>query len=187
MIKNLIEKCRSIRRYDPEAYPTHEELRAFVDCARLCASAANLQRLRFSLVEGERAAEMYSYIGLGGYLPPEEKPTYSQRPGAYIVIMIPTDAKDANISIDVGIASEAIALAATEAGYGYCMIRNFKAEGVCALVGAEGYIPGLVISLGVSVERSDICEIPEDGSIRYYHGDMGVNKVPKRALDEVIL
>ena len=49
MIKDLIEKNRSYRRFDQKSPVDIETLRQLVDLARLCPSAANRQPLKYIL------------------------------------------------------------------------------------------------------------------------------------------
>ena len=128
---------RTVRRYSQNKIPTHSELVSFIECARVSPSAANRQRVRFALIEGERADAAYAGISLGGYLPEDKRPSYENRPTAYIVLMSECD-EDTNLAIDIGIYAQTIALAASEAGYGTCMIRSFRREHIIPLTEAEG-------------------------------------------------
>ena len=186
MIYDLLKRNRTIRRFRQDAAPGEETLRSFVSAARLTASAANQQRLRYFLIT-DRASEVYPMIGLGGYLPPEEKPTESVRPTAYIAVMAPLGASDPNLFIDIGIAAEAITLAAAEAGVGCCMIRNFSKERLSSFIAKDGYAPELLIALGTPDESAQITDVGSDGNIKYYKDRYGVNTVPKRTVDELLL
>ena len=177
---------RTVRRYSQDKIPTHAELISFVECARICPSAANRQRIKFAFIEGERADEAYAGISLGGYLPEDKRPTYEHRPTAYIVFMSECD-EDTNLAIDIGIYAQTIALAASEAGYGTCMIRSFKREHIIPLTNAEGLFAHLVIAIGQPAESARIEDVGTDGSIKYYYDESGVNVVPKRALSDLII
>ena len=53
MISELIKKSRSYRRFYADRAVDTETLVSIIDEARACPSAANMQRLRFALVNDE--------------------------------------------------------------------------------------------------------------------------------------
>ena len=108
MLLSLSQKNRTIRRFDSAKLVTDDHLEYALTCARNAASAGNLQRIRYVTVSRESAKEVFSYISLGGLLPPEKKPTPDVAPTAYIVLTSASENPDANLMIDVGIAAEAI-------------------------------------------------------------------------------
>jgi nitroreductase len=65
MIKDLIVKNRSYRRFDQEVAIERETLRELVDLARLSASAANLQPLRYILSCDQKECTDISTTSLG--------------------------------------------------------------------------------------------------------------------------
>ena len=70
MLKTLIQKNRSYRRFYQDVPITREQLREWVDLARLSASAANRQPLKFALsAEPERNARIFACLGWAAYLP----------------------------------------------------------------------------------------------------------------------
>ncbi len=187
LIYNRALECRTIRRFARVPAPSGGELTAIIECARLAPGAANLQRLRFKLILGEDADRAREGIGLGGYLPESQRPTYDERPSAYIVLLSDSAAPDTNLAIDMGLAAELIVLRAAELGYGACIIRNFRPEIFSSFVSSEGLVPGLVIALGTPAEEAKITDVDESGSIKYYRDENGVNIVPKRTLSELII
>lgn len=187
MMRELMVKNRTIRRFDRSKAVTGEDIREILSLARLCASAANLQRIRYISLVGESAADAFSSITLGGYLPPESRPDRSVAPTAYIVILAPGENPDVNLSIDVGIAAEAITLVAAERGIGACMIRNFKARSFMPSDNSAGLNPVLVLALGYPAEVAETIDIQPTDSIKYYKNSDGVNCVPKRMLEELLI
>jgi len=185
MIASLIDKCRSVRRFLRENVPTKEQLKEFASAAVNVASAGNLQRLRFTVIAHDKADGIFPLISLGGYLPPEKKPTYEQRPSAYIVIFSKVEKLDTNLAIDVGIAAEAISLSVCEAGFASCMIRNFNAEKISALAEECELYPVLVIAIGSPAEEVRIVEAC-GSDIKYYRDEKDVHCVPKLSPDELI-
>ena len=188
MLYDLLYRTRTIRRFSRDVIPSREELEKCVKCARVTPSTANRQRLRFAFILGEHADEAFSSVAFAGYLPECERPSYEDRAGSYMVILSDMQTPDVHVSIDIGIASEAIVLAAREAGYGACIIRSFKQTQINSLVGApEGLYANLVIAIGRDNENADIVDM-KDGDIKYYRDNAtNTNFVPKRTVEELIV
>jgi len=68
MIKDLIVKNRSYRRFHQELAVDRQTLRELIELARLSPSAANLQPLRYILsCEPEKNALIFPHLGWAGY------------------------------------------------------------------------------------------------------------------------
>ncbi len=185
MMHELMQKNRTIRRFDRSKAVTGDDLREILSLARLSASAANLQRIRYMTLIGESARAAFSSVSMGGYLPAEERPSEGVSPTAYIVILVPGKEPDVNLLIDVGIAAEVITLSALERGIGACMIRNFRPE---AFMPSDPELyPCLVIALGYPAEQAAVVEQLSSDAVKYYKNSEGVNCVPKRPLDELLV
>ena len=101
MISELITKCRSYRRFDSERKISREELLMMVDAARRSASTANLQRLRFALVnDKEDTDKIFENLAFAGYLKEWKGPKCEERPTAYIIMMT-EKTPDVNMGIDM--------------------------------------------------------------------------------------
>ena len=184
-VSELVKKNRSYRRFADVAV-TEEELRYFVNSARLSASAANRQRLRFVLVSDKKTvAEVFDCLKFAAFLKDWSGPEEGERPAAYIVIMSEGEL-DINLAIDIGIAAQSILLTATETGVGGCMFRSYNSNRLAEILGREGYTPKLVIALGVPSENVEIVA-PKDGDLKYYRDEKGNHLVPKLSLDELII
>ena len=185
MLCDLARKTRSYRRFLTSKLITDEDLTSILDVARCSASAGNLQRLRYATLRGEYAERAFSAVSLGGYLPKEKKPSSDVAATAYIVILSGIETPDVNLAIDIGIAAEAIALAAAERGIGSCMIRNFDKSYFSDVCGTDGLFVHLVIALGYPAEESKIVDPIAENELKYYINEDGVNIVPKLPLDTV--
>ncbi|MBR6053580.1 MAG: nitroreductase family protein [Clostridia bacterium] len=186
MLLDLVKRARSYRRYDPTKPLSKDDLKAFVEAARLTPSAGNLQRLRYlAVTEKSEVLALTKEIKWAGYLSDWDGPADSEAPSAYLILLSP---ESTGVSqIDVGIAAETILLAAAEAGVGGCMILNFPREALTERYKlASNYKIELVISLGVPAEKVEI-ETMKEGNVRYYRDENDVHHVPKRALSEVFL
>lgn len=186
MVSELITKCRSYRRFESTRKISREELLMMVDAARRSGSTANLQRLRFALVnDNEECDKIFENLAFAGYLKEWKGPKYEERPTAYIIIMT-EKTPDVNVGVDMGIAAEAILLVATEIGLGGCMIRSFKKSEIDAILGVEGLSTELVIALGAPSETVYLVDA-KDGDIKYYRDEKDNHAVPKLSLSELVV
>jgi len=188
MIRDLIEKNRSCRRFDENVPVSRETLRELVDLARLSASASNLQPLKYILSsDPERNALMFPCLAWAGYLTDWPGPSQGERPSAYIVMLGDTEITS-SFGCDHGIAAQSILLGAVERGLAGCMIASIQREGLRqALAIAPRYEILLVIALGAPREEVVLEAVGPSGDIRYWRGPDGVHHVPKRSLDEIVL
>ena len=70
MLKDLVYKCRSYRRFYENIRISEEELKDLVDLARMTASTANSQALKYHLVtRPEECAAVFGTLGWAGALP----------------------------------------------------------------------------------------------------------------------
>ena len=186
MLYDLVLKNRSYRRFDESVKVSEETLRALCNLARLSSSAANRQTLKFRLVTSKDECEkVFSLTSWAGYIK-DGAPKAGERPTAYIVVLN-DDSIFKNNAIDVGIASEAILLGATELELGGCMILSFKASPLKeALALPEHLTPELVIALGRPIEEV-VIEDMKDNDVKYWRDEMAVHHVPKRSLSELIV
>jgi len=188
MIRDLIIKNRSYRRFYQKDPIGLETLRELIDLARLSASSANLQPLKYILsYEPKKNALIFSHLAWAGYLKDWPGPKEGERPSAYIIILGDTTISQ-SFGCDYGIAAQGILLGAAENGIGGCMIGSIKKEGLRnALHIPHDKVILLVIALGkpkeaVKIEKLDLAE-----SIKYWRDKEGVHHVPKRSLDDIIL
>jgi len=191
VIKDLIKKNRSVRGYDNSRDVTIEELREMVDCARLSASSVNMQPLKYILVNTvDGKARVLKQVSFAAKLSTLKLPHRGSEPMAYIVICQDEQISKSETGFlrDVGIVAQSITLAATELGLGACMLGYFSPDKLRqALDLSENLKPLLVISFGKSVEDIRIVEIEEGESTDYYRDEAGIQYVPKRILDDVII
>lgn len=188
MIRDLILKNRSCRRFYQEVDIKLETLRELVDLARLSASAMNAQPLKYILsCEPQRNSLIFPHLTLGAYLTGWSGPAEGERPAAYIIIL-----GDTEISrfwdYDAGIAAQSIMLGATEKGLGGCIIANIRKEGLRkALEIPPRYEILLVLALGKPKEKVVIETVGPSGDTKYWRDSEEVHHVPKRPLDEIII
>ena len=188
MLSDLVLRNRSYRRFYQEVTIDLETLRGLVELARLSASAANKQPLKYILsCDPERNGLIFPHLGWAGYLKDWPGPCEGERPSAYVIILGDKSIRQ-SFGCDHGIAAQSILLGATEKGFGGCMIGSVQREGLREALGiAPHYEILLVIALGKPKETVVIEAVGPDGDIKYWRDDEGRHHVPKRSLDELIL
>ncbi len=187
-IKKLVLKNRSYRRFYEDIKIQIETLRELVDMARLSASAMNLQPLKYMLSNDPRKnALIFANIGWAAYLKDWPGPQEGERPSAYIIMLGDTEISR-SFGCDHGIAAQSILLGATEKGLGGCMIATIRKKELAeALRISPRFEILLVIALGKPKEKVVIEPLDKGGDVRYWRDDEGVHRVPKRALNEILL
>lgn len=190
LMESLVIRNRSFRAFE-EACPIPRELMIdFVDLARRTASGMNKQPLRYRVLsEQSDLDKMVSNARFGTALKDIKLPPEGKEPTGYILIFTDKEVgSPASLALkDVGIAGQTILLAATEHGFGGCMLGSFDAARLCADFGIpERYEPQLVIALGKPAERAILTD-ERNGSICYYRDVAGRHCVPKRHLEEILI
>ncbi len=185
MLKDLVLKNRSYRRFDESRKIDEAVLRELVDLARITPSAANKQPLKYKLISTPDDA-VFETLGWAAYLKDWKGPVPGERPAAYIVVL--TDRTiDSPMGIDPGIVAQTIMLGAVERGFGGCIIGSIAKRALRVVLGLpERYEIALVLALGHPVEQVALEELGND-DIRYWRDLDGVHHVPKRRLDDIIL
>lgn len=188
MLRELILKNRSYRRFDQSAPITLDTLAELVDLARLSASASNRQPLKYVLAcDPTRNALVFPTLGWAGYIEDWPGPAEGERPTAYIVILGDTEITR-QFHCDHGIAAQSILLGATEKGLGGCIIASIDRHKLRqALALPQRFEILLVIALGSPAEKVVLDAVGSDGDIRYWRGTDDVHHVPKRSLDDIIV
>ncbi len=188
MLKELITKTRSYRRFKQEEKISEELLRELVELARLGPSAGNQQPLKYILSwDAEKNARVFPHLAWAASLRDWDGPAAGERPAAYIIILGDTKISE-NFYVDDGIAAQNIVLGAMEQGLGACMIGSIKREPLREELGIpEWYKIMLVIALGVPGEKVVLEDVKMGGDITYYRDDNDVHHVPKRTLEEIII
>ena len=188
MIKDLIIKNRSVRRFRENVAVERETLRELVDLARLSASGANLQPLKYILsCKPEKNASIFPHLGWAGYLKDWPGPDEGERPSAYIIILGDTQISR-SFGCDHGIAAQSILLGAAEKGLAGCMIGTVDRQQLHKALNIPfRFEILLVLALGEPAEKVVLESVGPDGDIQYWRDEDGVHHVPKRALDDIIV
>jgi nitroreductase len=187
MIKDLVLRNRSYRRFYQDVPISLETLKELVDLARLSASGANRQPLKYALsCDPQTNALIFPNLGWAAYLKDWPGPEEGERPAAYIIILV--DKTIGGPGCDHGIAAQSMLLGATEKGLGGCMIATVRKAEVSQIFAIpEQYEILLVLALGKPKETVVLELVGPTGDIKYWRDEHGVHHVPKRSLDEIII
>lgn len=188
MIKELIMKNRTYRRFYQDVKIERAELEELIDLARLSSSGANLQSLKYILSnEPDKNNLIFKHLRWAGYLKDWNGPEEGEKPSAYIIMLGDTEIST-NYFWDHGIACQSILLGACEKGLGGCMFGSIDRQGLRSTLNIpERYAVLLVIALGKPKEIVVLEEMPGEGDVKYWRSDDGVHHVPKRKLKDIIL
>ena len=188
MIRDLIVKNRSCRRFIESEKVNFKLLKELVDLARLSPSGSNLQPLKYMIANDPATnAKIFPHIGWAGYLTDWDGPIEGERPAAYIIVLGDTSIKK-SIRCDHGIAVQSILLGACEKGLRGCIIGSIKRDKLRKVFKIPtSYEILLIIALGKPKEKIVIDTVGPDGSIKYWRDENDVHHVPKRKIEDIIL
>ncbi len=189
MLLDLVKQNRSYRGFDKNTKITHNQLIELISHARLCSSGVNKQPIRYILSsEQEKNAMIFKHTNWAMALN-FKVPFEGEEPTAYIIMCIDSKSQpNKNASdVDVGIAAQTILLAATEMGFGGCMIGAFNPKEVEKdLKIDDRYMVRLIIALGKPIENVVIIDC-ENGDTTYFRDENNTHYVPKLTLENIVL
>lgn len=187
MIRDIIIKNRSYRRFDESVKISTSKLLSWVDLVRFCGSGRNAQPLKYILsCDDNKNQKVFSTLSWAAYLDNWKGPSEGERPTAYVIQLLDKEISN-NFFCDDGIAAQTILLAAVEEGYGGCIFRSINKPKLSELLNIpDRYEIINVISLGKPIEKVVIDEIT-NGNFKYWRDNDGVHHVPKRSLKEIVL
>lgn len=183
----LVKKNRSCRRFDHSHVIEQTTLKTLVNLTRHCASAANMQPLKYiTCCSKEKNNEIFSCLGWAAYLKNWKGPVKEERPSGYIVIM--GDYSIArNFWCDHGIAAQTMLLGARTMGLAGCIFGAINIKKLKKALNIADHLEiKLVLALGKPVEQIQIDELGENADIRYWRDENQVHHVPKRNLHDII-
>ncbi len=186
-LRDLILKTRTYRRFDEANRIDYKSLESLIDLARLSASGANRQPLKYVIYSTpEECEKLFPYLAWAGYLTEWPGPEKGERPTGYIVVLGDKSITDV-FGIDHGIAAQSIMLGASEAGFGGCIIASIKREELRNdFEIPEKYEILLILALGKTKEKVILEELNGD-DVKYWRDADKNHHVPKRNLNELII
>ena len=188
MIAELVKENRSCRRFYEDHAVETETLKEFVNLARMSASGANLQPLKYILsCDPRKNAEIFSCLAWAGYLKDWPGPGEGERPAAYIVVLGDTSISE-SAGCDHGIAAQTILLGAREKGLAGCMLGSIDRNALRDSLNIPSQLKILlVLAIGKPREQVVLETVGSDSSIRYWRDNEDVHHVPKRKLEDLIV
>lgn len=190
-VQQMVEKTRTVRRFQQDKRVDEAFLRQLVDCARVSGSARNSQVLKYMLVtEGMQCDKLFPMLGWAGYLSDWKGPEAGEQPSAYIICLLDEallKGAETEAHFDLGIATQSMLLCAAEQGVFGCRIGNFS-KNIDRVLGIEQPCTVLlVLALGYPAEEIVLEQTDAEGDIRYWRDDNQVHHVPKRPLEEILV
>lgn len=188
MLKDIVTKNRSYRRFFEDHAISMDELRELVGLARLSPSASNGQPLKYILsAEKNKNSKIFPHLRWASFLKDWPGPAEGERPSAYIIILSDTTIS-AGVKWDHGICAQTMMLGAVEKGYGGCILASVDREGLRKSLNIPpAFEIELVLALGKPKEKVVIDPVAGDGNTRYWRDAGQVHHVPKRNLTDLIL
>ncbi len=193
MLKQLVRKNRTYRRFYEEVKIPEKDLLSFIELARLSASPRNRQSLKFYFSNKEDTNQkIFETLSWAGALPNWKQAKKGERPSAYIIILgdnsiLPKVEKSYH-EVASGIAAQSITLGATEKGFGGCIIAAIKRTQLKKQLQLPQYLDVLlVLAMGKANENVIISEMPKNGSYNYWRDEKQNHYVPKRKLEDIVL
>jgi len=186
MIRDLITKNRSYRRFDESVKISNKQIEKWIELACFSASGRNSQPLKYAVVVSQQmCSQIFPYLGWAGYLTDWKGPGKGERPVAYIAVLLDKFVSE-KYYCDDGIAMQSILLGAVDDGFGGCIIGSVNKNKVSKILKLPDHLEMLwVLALGKPAEEC-VLEVADDGNIEYYRDENDVHHVPKRPLNEVI-
>lgn len=188
MIKDLILKNRSCRRFYQADTVNSETLKELVELARCSPSAANLQPLKYILsCDARKNALIFPCLAWAGYLKSWPGPAEGERPPAYIIILGDTEISK-SFGCDHGIAAQSILLGAAEKALRGCIIGSVNRKALQEILKIPArYEILLVLALGKPKETAILETSKTSEDIKYWRDEKDIHHVPKRPLSDIII
>lgn len=185
-LHELVLRNRSYRRFDQNHHIEKDTILSLVGLARLSASGANRQPLKFMVFNTPAdCRRIFPSLMWAGYLKEWDGPPEGERPSAYIIILGDRTITE-GFGVDHGIAAQSIMLGAAEAQLGGCMIGSIRKDELRQLLKIpDEYAILLVLALGKPVEKVVIEDVV-DNNIMYWRDNEKVHHVPKRSMGDLI-
>ncbi len=185
-VYQAIYKRRTVRKFLQKEIK-REVLEKLIDAARFAPSGANLQPIKYRIVnERDEVGKVFEQVKWAGYIAPDGTPGENERPVAFIIILADTQIRKTGYELDIGAAAQSIFLAGMQEGIGSCWMGAIDRDKIRETLNIpENLIISTAIALGYPAEEP----IAEEGtgSIKYYKDDKGKLRVPKRGLKEIII
>ena len=185
-VSEVLLQRRTIRKFTQEAL-NPDDLRKLLEYARLAAYPANLQPLKFAVIQDKETVDkIFPLTKWAGYLPETGTPAEGERPTAYIAILGDKSIKE-NFEVEAGAAVTSMMLGAYEMGIGSCWLGAINRAELLKLfnLSADDFALPYLLALGYPAQTSKAVDMTD--SIKYFEDENGCINVPKRSLTEITI
>ena len=186
-VLELMKTRRTYRRFEQRPIPP-EVVSDMLEAARFASSAANLQPLKYLVIQSpNRVADVFAHTRWAGYLPPDQGvPQENQRPVLFVVVLTDSEiSRSTYAGTDAGLAISNMTLAAWEHGVGSCIIGACDKDWLMEYFQLPSNLQvHSVIAFGYPSHTST-CEDLKD-SVKYYLDSDGNYRIPKRRIEDVV-
>ena len=186
-VYDAIMKRRTIRKFEQKAV-SEDNLVKLVDCARVAAYGANVQPLKFMIVNNSKTLQkIYPMTKWAGYLA-DGAPKENERPAAYIAVLGDSSIKSNKMyEVEAGAAVTTMMLEAVEMGLGTCWLGAIQRDEIKKLLELDENLNVVyLLAVGYPKQESKIVDM-KDNDVKYYEDENGVINVPKRSLEEILI
>ena len=184
-VSQALTQRRTIRKFTQEQIPP-KDLSALIEYARVCAYPANMQPLKFSVINDSTMLDkIFPHTKWAGYLA-DGAPKDNERPTAYIAVFGDREIKN-TFETEAGAAITAMMTGALDKGIASCWLGAINRKELMMLFGLDEsrYELLYLLALGYPLQKSHICEMKD--SVKYYEDDNGEINVPKRSMEEILI
>jgi len=184
IFSELIRKNRTKRIYNGGEVSFSLLTELIEDC-RFSASAINIQEIRYILINDETlCSDIFKITNL----PSTHKVDISQKPGAFVVMIVNRDSKlpESFLYYNAGIATANLTLSAASKGFSCVTLLSTNLEKLAALLSLDE--SKRIVSV-IAVGKSDQKVLLEDisgGDSSYYKNEDKVHVVPKLTAEVLI-
>ena len=149
-----IKARRTIRKFQQKPV-SHDLLVHLADCGRMSASAANLQPIKYALINNpELTSKIFPLTKWAGYLK-DGTPKENEQPPAYIAIIGDKDINKNALENEAGLVMSTIMIAATEQNLGTCCLGAICRDEINRLLSLPENLHTLyLIAVGYPMQES---------------------------------
>lgn len=186
-VMDVASRRRTIRRFRQER-PDRRRIEQLLDVARLAPSAANLQPLRFLVVDDPAQVAAVTEAARWAMYLDDGAPKPAERPTVFVLVFRDSTCRKTGYEqLDVGLAAATIILGAESMGLGSCILAALARARIQALVGTPETLE-LVIAIALGYPAEQPVAVPVTGGcLKYHRAPDGTLQVPKRSLEEVLV
>lgn len=186
-VYEAIMNRRTIRKFEQKKIDK-KDLEKLVDCARVAAYGANVQPLKFAIIDDNKTLKnIYPFTKWAGALS-DGAPKENERPAAYIAVLGDTSIKSNGVfEVEAGAAVTTMMLEAVEMGLGTCWLGAIMRDEIKNLLKLdEKFNVVYLLAVGYPMQKSRMVDMT-NGEFKYFESEDGTINVPKRSLDEVLI